>query len=119
MSWKSFGRTVRWLGLISVLLATLWVPVRAQSGSAAQPPERKTSAPYTGDLAIFDAPGRDERLQISRVMDMLGIAPGKSVADIGAGSGWFTVRGARRVTGSGAVYAVDINPEAIQYIDGR
>jgi len=34
-------------------------------------------------------------------MDMLGIAPGKSVADVGAGSGWFTVRVARRVTGRG------------------
>src|SRR5438128_1643043 len=52
-------------------------------------------------------------------MDMLGIEPGKSVADIGAGSGWFTVRAARRVTGSGTVYAVDINPQAIQYIEGR
>jgi ubiquinone/menaquinone biosynthesis C-methylase UbiE len=95
------------------------VPVRAQSGSAAPSPQRKTSTPYTGDLSIFDAPGRDERLQINRVMDMLGIEPGKSVADIGAGSGWFTVRAARRVTASGTVYAVDINPEAIPYIDGR
>ena len=119
MNWKAFGRALRWLGLISVLLAGLWVPVRAQSGSAAPSPQRKTSTPYTGDLSVFDAPGRDERLQINRVMDMLGIQPGKSVADIGAGSGWFTVRGARRVTGSGTVYAVDINPEAIKYIDQR
>ncbi len=121
MNWKSFGRALRWLGPISVLLAGLWVPVpvRAQSGSAAPSPQRKTSTPYIGDLSIFDAPGRDERLQINRVMDMLGIARGKSVADIGAGSGWFTVRAARRVTASGTVYAVDINPEAIQYIDGR
>lgn len=120
MNWEFFGRALR-LGSIPVLLACLWVPVqvRAQSGSAAPSPQRKTSTPYTGDLSIFDAPGRDERLQINRVMDMLGIEPGKSVADIGAGSGWFTVRAARRVTASGTVYAVDINPEAIQYIDGR
>jgi ubiquinone/menaquinone biosynthesis C-methylase UbiE len=52
-------------------------------------------------------------------MDILGIAPGKAVADIGAGSGWFTVRAARRVGPSGTVYAVDINPEAIRYIDRR
>jgi predicted methyltransferase len=121
MNWKSFGRAFRRLGPISVLLAGLWMPasVRAQSGSAAPSPQRKTSTPYTGNLSIFDAPGRDERLQINRVMDMLGIEPGKNVADIGAGSGWFTVRAARRVTGSGTVYAVDINPEAIQYIDRR
>jgi ubiquinone/menaquinone biosynthesis C-methylase UbiE len=50
---------------------------------------------------------------------MLGIQSGKNVADIGAGSGWFTVLAARRVTGSGTVYAVDINPDAIRYIDQR
>ncbi len=81
--------------------------------------QRKTSEPYTGDLSVFDSPGRDERLQISRVMDILGIAPGKSVADIGAGSGWFTVRAARRVGASGVVFAVDINPEAVKYIGAR
>jgi SAM-dependent methyltransferase len=81
--------------------------------------QRKTSEPYTGDLSIFDSPGRDERLQINRVMDILGITAGKGVGDIGAGSGWFTVRAARRVGGRGLVYAVDINPEAIRYIGER
>ena len=80
---------------------------------------RKTSEPYTGDLSIFESPGREDRLQINRVMDILGIKPGKSVADIGAGSGWFTARAAKRVGGGGTVYAVDINPEAIRYIDER
>jgi ubiquinone/menaquinone biosynthesis C-methylase UbiE len=58
-------------------------------------------------------------LQINRVMDILGIAPGKAVADIGAGSGWFTVRAARRVGAGGLVYAVDINAEAVRYIGDR
>jgi len=80
---------------------------------------RKTSEPYTGDLSIFDSPGRDERLQVNRVMDILGIAAGKNVADIGAGSGWFTVRAARRVGEHGVVYAVDINPESVRYVDER
>ncbi len=121
MNWKSFGRALGWIGPISVLLAVMSgaALVQAQGGSAAPSTERKTSNPYTGDLSIFEAPGRDERLQINRVMDMLGIEPGRNVADIGAGSGWFTVRAARRVTGSGMVYAVDINPEAIHYIDRR
>jgi len=105
--------------LLAGLWVSVWTPVRAQSGSAASSAQRKTSTPYTGDLSIFDAPGRDERLQINRVMDLLGIEPGKNVADIGAGSGWFTVHAARRVTSSGTVYAVDINPEAIEYIDQR
>jgi ubiquinone/menaquinone biosynthesis C-methylase UbiE len=90
-----------------------------QTPVATQVPQRKTSEPYTGDLSIFDSPGREERLQINRVMDVLGIAPGKVVADVGAGSGWFTVRAARRVGGGGLVYAVDINPEAIRYVEQR
>ncbi|HZQ17648.1 MAG TPA: methyltransferase domain-containing protein [Terriglobales bacterium] len=53
------------------------------------------------------------------MMDTLGIAPGKSVGDIGAGSGFFTVLAARRVGDKGTVYAEDINPDAIQYIDQR
>ena len=85
---------------------------------AAVDQQRKTSDPYTGDLSVFESPGRDKRLQIDRVMDTLGIGAGKSVADIGAGSGWFTVRAARRV-GNGTVYAVDINPEAVRYISQR
>jgi ubiquinone/menaquinone biosynthesis C-methylase UbiE len=81
--------------------------------------QRKTSTPYTGDLTIFDYPDRDQKLHINQVMDLLGISTGKSVADIGAGSGWFTVRAARRVAPSGTVYAVDINPDAIEYVDER
>jgi SAM-dependent methyltransferase len=119
MSCKPFGRTLQWLGLIALLLAGSYRPAPAQSVPAGPSPQRKTSDPYTGDLTIFDSRGRDERLQINRVMDLLGIQPGKSVADIGAGSGWFTVRAARRVTNSGTVYAVDINREAILYIDKR
>lgn len=86
---------------------------------APAPAHRPTSTPYTGDPTIFDSPGRADRLQINRVMDILGIVPGKSVADIGAGSGFFTVLAARRVGDKGTVYAVDINAAAIQYIDAR
>lgn len=91
----------------------------AQAPAAAAGEHRKTSQPYTGDLSIFDSPGRDKRLQIERVMDILGITQGKTVADIGAGSGWFTVRAARRVGDTGMVYAVDINPKSIGYIAER
>jgi predicted methyltransferase len=103
------------------LLSSLQILGHVCAQTAAQAPsdQRKTSEPYTGDLSIFDSPGRDERLQINRVMDILGIMAGKNVADIGAGSGWFTVRAAKRVGVAGIVYAVDINPEATRHIDER
>lgn len=85
----------------------------------AQAPQRPTSAPYAGDLSIFEYPDRDKKLQIERVMDLLGISAGKSVADIGAGSGWFTVRAARRVGPAGMVYAEDISPPAIEFMNQR
>ena len=97
-------------------------PANAQQPPAAQgepTPHRETSTPYTGDLSRFEYPDRDKNLQVNRVMDILAITPGKSVADIGAGSGWFSVRAARRVTQTGLIYAVDINPEAIEYIQQR
>ncbi len=98
--------------IVIALLLGQGTPLQAQQN-------RPTSTPYAGDLSIFETPGREQRLQIDRVMDLLHIAPGKSVADIGAGSGWFTVRAARRVTASGVVFAEDINPDAIKYIDKR
>lgn len=113
----------RFSWLISLLLFTCVLtpaPLLWAQGTAAQPaPQRKTSTPYTGDLSIFDSPGRGERLHIDRVMDILSITPGKTVADIGAGSGWFTVRAAKRVTETGTVYAVDINPEAVRHVADR
>jgi len=105
---------------LSLLVQTVLIASPQTAPPVAPPGEqRKTSEPYTGDLSIFDSPGREDRLQINRVMDILGIAPGKAVADIGAGSGWFTVRAAKRMSGRGLVYAVDINPEAIRYVDDR
>src|SRR5208282_1842989 len=88
------------IGLL-VLLCSVAV-VCGQSAPATSPraspgEQRKTSEPYTGDLSIFDSPGRETRLQIERVMDILAITAGKNVADVGAGSGWFTVRAAKRV----------------------
>jgi ubiquinone/menaquinone biosynthesis C-methylase UbiE len=112
-------RIQRFPSVLVLLLAASAPCLYAQSATAPPAQHRATSTPYTGDLSIFETDGRDERLHINKVMDILAIVPGKDVADIGAGSGWFTVRAAKRVTNSGKVYAVDINPESIDYIDQR
>src|SRR5271170_2566070 len=110
---KLSRRPVAFGAFLLMLLGGLLV--RAQT----QPTQRPTSTPYSGDLSIFETPGRDERLQIQRVMDLLGIKHGSVVCDLGAGSGWFTLRAAARVQAAGTVYAEDINPAAIRYIDQR
>jgi SAM-dependent methyltransferase len=80
---------------------------------------RPTSEPYAGDLSIFENENRAKNLQIDRVMDVLKISEGKSVADIGAGSGWFTTRAAKRVGDKGKIFAVEINQEYIKHINER
>jgi predicted methyltransferase len=97
-----------------------------QQPKAAQTPardadklDRPTSDPYKGSLSIFEDAKREEKLQINRVMDILQIKEGSRVADIGAGSGWFTVRAARRVGAKGSVYAVEINREYLKHIEER
>jgi predicted methyltransferase len=101
------------------LLAVLSVAVISLAAQTPALPSHPTSTPYAGDLKIFEDPGREQRLQIDRVMDLLQIKPGSTVADIGAGGGWFSVRAARRVTPQGRVIAEDINPKAITYIQQR
>jgi ubiquinone/menaquinone biosynthesis C-methylase UbiE len=105
--------------LAAALYGLLFVATPQSATCQAAQTERPTSTPYTGDLSIFEKPGRDQRLQIQRVMDVLGIKSGSSVADIGAGSGWFSMRAAARVGASGVVYAEDINPDAMTYIQDR
>lgn len=78
-----------------------------------------TSEPYTGDLSIFEDPQRERKLQINRVMDLLQIKENSTVADIGAGSGWFTTRAARRVGANGKVFAVEVNQDYIKHINER
>jgi ubiquinone/menaquinone biosynthesis C-methylase UbiE len=105
------------LALTPILALALLPTLHAQT--TAPLPQHPTSTPYAGDLNIFEEPGRDQRLQTDRVMDLLHIHSGSTVADLGAGGGWFSVRAARRVGPTGHVIAEDINPRAIEFIRQR
>jgi ubiquinone/menaquinone biosynthesis C-methylase UbiE len=72
-----------------------------------------------GELAkTFDDPARDDWQMPSRVIDALQIAPDQVVADIGAGTGYFTIRLARAASAS-KVYAVDIEPSMVEHLRHR
>ena len=105
--------------LLALLFAVAFISAPLLTAQAPAPAPHPTSTPYAGDLNIFEEPGRDKRLQIDRVMDLLNIHPGSTVADIGAGGGWFSVRAARRVAPNGRVIAEEINPKAILSIQQR
>ena len=88
----------------------------ARTAPAAHP----TSTPYAGDLNIFEEPWpRHNGSRSTALWTCWHLKPGSTVADIGAGGGWFSVRAARRVAPNGRVIAEDINPKAIAYIQKR
>jgi len=64
----------------------------------------------------LDRPEREQREQPERVLDVLKLDPHGTVADVGAGTGYFTVRLARRVA---RVHATDLQPEMLQLLGDR
>jgi ubiquinone/menaquinone biosynthesis C-methylase UbiE len=70
-------------------------------------------------IAMLDDPARDEYQKPHEVITALGLKPGEAIADIGAGSGYFTFRLAHHVGDAGRVYAVDVSPDMIVHINRR
>jgi ubiquinone/menaquinone biosynthesis C-methylase UbiE len=105
--------------LRATLAAALLAAVPGMYAQTPALPAHPTSTPYAGDLSIFEDPNRAKNLQIDRVMDILHLGPGSTIADIGAGGGWFSVRAAKRVSPGGHVIAEDINPKAVDAIRER
>jgi len=67
----------------------------------------------------LERPAREREEQPGRLLKALGLRPGDVVADIGAGSGYFTFRIAQEVGPKGRVYAVDIQKEMLDLIRQR
>lgn len=69
--------------------------------------------------AVFDDPERDAWQKPEHVVEKLEIEPGMTVADVGAGTGYFEPHLSRAVGPSGTVVAVDIEPSMIEYMRDR
>lgn len=67
---------------------------------------------------VFDDPERDKWQKPHEVIGALKLPADASVADIGAGTGYFAVRFAHMLP-KGHVYAVDLEPEMVKYLDER
>src|SRR5205809_2011560 len=66
-------------------------------------------------LEHLDSPERNQYQKPVEVVEALGLKPGMAVADLGAGSGYFTRRFVEAVTETGRVYAVDVEDEMLTY----
>jgi ubiquinone/menaquinone biosynthesis C-methylase UbiE len=71
------------------------------------------------DLGLLERPDRALWQKPDQIMDALHVADGSHVADIGAGSGWFTIRLAQRVGPKGMVYAQDVQRLMLEAIKRR
>lgn len=87
--------------------------------SAQQKPARNPRLFAPQDLGLLEPPDREAWQKPDQVMDALHVAEGTTVADLGAGGGWFTMRLARRVGPNGRVYAVDVQRLMIEAIRRR
>jgi len=67
----------------------------------------------------LERPGRESEERTDLLLSKLPISPGDSVADIGAGTGYFSLPMAERVGENGTVFAVDIQPEMLAIIEDR
>ena len=121
---------------IAIRLVVVWLAVAAASTTQAQEPTAPATAgvqqhgAQTPDhfahrfdnveelIKRFDDPSRDEWQMPSRVIDALQLAPGEVVADIGAGTGYFSMRLAR-APARPKVYAVEIEPAMIAHLRHR
>ena len=95
----------------------------AVAGQHSQPPGKPDHMDHRFDdperyAKSFDDPARDAWQMPDRVIAALKLAEDASVADIGAGTGYFSVRLAK-VVPRGTVYAVDIESKMLEYVRKR
>jgi arsenite methyltransferase len=70
-------------------------------------------------IGALEDPKRDAYQKPHEVLTALNIKPGEVIADIGAGSGYFSFRLAHFVGAKGKVYAVDVSPDMVRYVNRR
>jgi SAM-dependent methyltransferase/C-terminal processing protease CtpA/Prc len=112
---SSFTRWRRDVPLAACLALSVVLPqTEVQPGT--HPLTGRRIAGVATDWMWLDRAEREAEEDPDRALDLIGIAPGLVVADVGAGSGYMTVRLARRVGPTGKVYANDLQPEMLRVL---
>ena len=105
-------------GIVSAALVLALAACRAKPTEPQFPPANRDVAPIVGEtFSTEDA--RDRVGEAEEVMQLAGIKPGMSVADVGAGEGYYTVRLAPVVGRKGRVLAEDILPDVRDSLSDR
>ena len=101
--------------LLILILIAIFLEVKCKSNESL----RKLSGSYTRMTALFDKSNRAQQLYLRQVFQDLEIHRNSQVADIGAGTGWLTVRLGAFVGPKGKIYAVEILPRYVSYIEEK
>jgi SAM-dependent methyltransferase len=113
------------LGATVLVLAVLARPVFLAGLAATSEQRHPVSGRVIAQVMGYEGadwlerPEREDEEQPSKAIRALGIKPGQVVADVGAGSGYYTVRLAKQVGPIGRVYATDIQPEMLSLLRKR
>ena len=102
----------------AALAALLLLSCRSQPDRPRFPAAHRDVAPIVGE-AFSTEDARDRLGEAEEVMQLAGVRPGMWVADVGAGSGYYTVRLARVVGAKGRVLAEDIVPAVTDQLTER
>ena len=115
-------KRARLASIVSVLLVSAALPlVGQQSRPGVHPISGRVYAGVMGYQGAdwLDRPERVEEEEPDIALDALKLLPGSTVADVGAGSGYMSVKMAKRVGPTGKVYANDIQPEMLTLLRQR
>lgn len=107
------------LSLAVAATLALALPAAAQDHARSHEEMHRLHQDTKAYIAMLEDPGRDAYQKPGEVVDALDLRPGETIADIGAGSGYFALRFAARVGSGGRVYAVDIDPEMVRHLNRR
>ncbi len=105
-------------GAVYLAVALVAAPVPTPAATVRFPLPDRPVAPIISPIRA-DEPSRDRHREAERVMDRLSIRPGVRVADIGAGSGYYTARLARRLGPGATNYAEDIKADYVKQLVAR
>jgi ubiquinone/menaquinone biosynthesis C-methylase UbiE len=113
-----YTKTVKTVILIGSLYAALIAFATAAEQQSVRPGINRyyQNPDWQQWVNTFERPGREVYDRRHLIVDATGVAPGMSVADIGAGTGLFTRLFAQRVGPKGQVFAVDISRSFIENI---
>jgi len=121
MALKRWRMTRRVVVAITMALVVVTLVAAAVSAQSRHPVSGRVIAQVMGyeGAAWLERPERESEEQPAAAIAALGISAGQVVADVGAGSGFYTVRLAERVGPTGRVFATDIQPEMLSLLRTR